>query len=339
MPAIITSEQQLAAGVGAELRRNHHHNPGAEGATLPLDVISGGTLLRRTVAEGTLPASGSAYFELTASSTAAATARTKPTERAACSAGELWAGRVVGYNPIAATRSVQLLLRFWSVPPGASTGLVLYTGVYALTIPASSAWSMELGAQAPIGGLSVGLELARNAGAGAALGDRLLFDQLQLEQLAEPGLLGGYFDGDRADTGEAVYSWAGTQYASASVLSAPARPSTSPALVLALETARPARTTSADVLGTAGSYVSLQPSGLRRGTHRLLYDVADGDTQAELDSEHAEQLLAAGGTFTLDYPERPSMAMRFCIIGDVVRRLADDRRRWLVDFDYLELPA
>lgn len=334
-PIIITSEQLTVAGAGAELRRNYHRNPGAEGTTVPLEAVVASTITRATSVAGTMPASGAAYFDLTATATTTATARTKLTERAACAPGQVWGAKIAAYNAAAGSRDLQLSVVFYDAAPGAVAGSTIMRLTRTIAVASSTATEIEAAAVAPAGALSVGVEITRASG---SIGDRVLFDQLQLEQLPAGGLLGPYFDGDTLDTAEAIYSWAGSQYDSDSILRAPARASTTPALMLELVSVRQSRTTVADVVGSAESYTSLQPSALRRGIHRLLY----GDTPAtvataEADSLDAEQMLALGHTYTISYPDRASIASRFVVVGEITRKLADDRRRWLVDFEYLEI--
>ena len=331
MAAIITSEQLSVPGAGVELRRNHHLNPGAEGTTLPLEAVTGGTVARATTPAGSMPASGVAYFTLTATGTAVATCRTLLTGRPACSAGQVWAAKVTGRNASAATRTVQLALRFWDTAPGATAGTSLLLLTRTASVAAGADFQLELGGIAPAGALSVGLEISRNAT--GATGDVLQFDQLQLELLPAGGLLGGYFDGDRTDTAEAIYSWAGAQYDSASILRAPARATTTPQLLIDAETIRPGRTQAAGIIGSPDSYVNLQPAGLRAGTLQLLYS----NPTAETDSEAALELLATGGTFLLTYPERESLQMRFVVLGNVSRSMTPGRRHWLIQLDYQEL--
>ena len=105
-----------------------------------------------------------------------------------------------------------------------------------------------------------------------------------------------------------------------------------PELVTSTQTGRELRTLIVAVPGSSIPYVSLESPSLRSGTLELFFD------QDETAAANAEAIIAAGGVFTLDYPERASWEMRFIPLGRLERTLDQESRdHWTVSFDYQEL--
>lgn len=105
-------------------------------------------------------------------------------------------------------------------------------------------------------------------------------------------------------------------------------------LVMSTTHAREMRTVIIDIPGSDEPYVSLERARLRSGRLELFFD------DDEVAAERAEQIIAAGGTFTLVYPERLSWEMRFTPTGTLERQLDDEtRNHWTVSFDYQELQS
>jgi hypothetical protein len=105
-----------------------------------------------------------------------------------------------------------------------------------------------------------------------------------------------------------------------------------PELVMSTTHARELRTVVIDIPNSDEPYISLERARLRTGTLELFFD--DDETAAE----RAEEIIAAGGTYTLTYPERLSWEMRFTPTGTLERRLDDETRdHWVVSFGFQEL--
>lgn len=85
------------------------------------------------------------------------------------------------------------------------------------------------------------------------------------------------------------------------------------------------------VPGASAPWVSLGTPGSREGELRAFYTV-------EADASDARDLLITIDTFTLDYPERPSIEMVFAVDGTVQMQLDETTSdHWVVQFGYREV--
>lgn len=169
--------------------------------------------------------------------------------------------------------------------------------------------------------------LVRNLSGGA---HTFLIDAAQLEV----GSVTDYHDGATSPVGNFSYSWTGTANASTSIETETLYKEIVPELLTSTQSGRNLRTIIVNVPGSSTPYVSLEASGLRTGTLELFF------ARDEVAAAEAEAIIAAGGVFFLDYPERQTWQMRFVPVGRLERRLDDTTRdHWTVSFDYQELSA
>lgn len=104
-----------------------------------------------------------------------------------------------------------------------------------------------------------------------------------------------------------------------------------PLLVIPWETRQTMGNIVRGVVGDGEPYITLEPAQRRSGQLELLFDT-------EADAEAARGVLAQLGAFTLDYPERTSIEMRFIVTGDLSVQLnAETSQHWLVGFDFQEV--
>lgn len=166
---------------------------------------------------------------------------------------------------------------------------------------------------------------------GTSAAHTLLVDAAMLEVAASAT---SYFDGASAAVDDFSYAWTGTANASTSIETETLYDEILPELVMSTQSGRDLRTVIVNVPGSSTPYVSLEASGLRTGTLELFFG------QDEDAAYQAEAIIAAGGVFFLDYPERESWEMRFIPVGRLERALDQETRdHWTVSFDYQELAA
>lgn len=106
---------------------------------------------------------------------------------------------------------------------------------------------------------------------------------------------------------------------------------TTPVLLMPWTTRQPSGNIFHAVQDASAPWVSLQAARTREGEHRAFYDT-------ETDASAARDLLATADTFTLDYPERPSIEMVFAVDGEVQMQLDETTAaHWVVQFGYREV--
>ena len=105
-----------------------------------------------------------------------------------------------------------------------------------------------------------------------------------------------------------------------------------PEFVMPISSARELRTIAISVPGSSEPYIAYELSGLRTGELQLF--MRDDEAAAIA----AEDLLAAGTTFSMQYPERPTWEMRFVPVGTLTRRQDEaDPNLWTITVGFQEL--
>lgn len=108
---------------------------------------------------------------------------------------------------------------------------------------------------------------------------------------------------------------------------------TEPELIHPWSTRQRTPTVVQDVVGSSTPWVSLGEAYTREGVLEFFYS-------DEADADAARQLLGTIDSFTIDYPERPSLEFSFVVTGDLEMRLDPDTTdHWVVAFAYRELGA
>lgn len=108
-----------------------------------------------------------------------------------------------------------------------------------------------------------------------------------------------------------------------------------PTLVTELSEANTGRNIVHRIIGRTDPDVTLRAASLRTGTLELAF-------LSEADSHTARNVLATGGLFTLNSPDRPTLAMKFVVAdnGRISRAIEDTTRNaWTIAVDYAEVSA
>lgn len=104
---------------------------------------------------------------------------------------------------------------------------------------------------------------------------------------------------------------------------------TTPLLITPWETQQESGAIVRGLLNNDETYVTLGTATRRKGNLTAVYN-----DEAEADA--ARLMLSAAGTFTLDYPERSSIEMRFVVVDEISVRFTRPRY-WAVSFAYQEI--
>lgn len=106
-----------------------------------------------------------------------------------------------------------------------------------------------------------------------------------------------------------------------------------PTLVTGYRSGRAPATRVHQIIGRSDPDVTFAPTSMRAGTLELL-------VEDEASAATAEQLLAAPASWSLDDPDRPTIAMSFVVsdAGQLERELEDESRdAWLIRVPYIEV--
>lgn len=86
-----------------------------------------------------------------------------------------------------------------------------------------------------------------------------------------------------------------------------------------------------DIQGATVPWVSIQGTRARRGELAAFFE-------AETDATAAREILSEPDTFTIDYPERPSLEFTFAVDGTVRMELDEiTTDHWVIRFGYREV--
>jgi hypothetical protein len=107
-----------------------------------------------------------------------------------------------------------------------------------------------------------------------------------------------------------------------------------PVLVQTLTVSQRTRSIVHDIVGSAEPYISFQPAALRTGQHVFFF-------ASESEAMTAQSICNQIGAFTLSYPERPWIEMRFVVADGSIDLDLDPttRKHWTLTVSFQELSA